>query len=64
MIFEVIYEYEEDGKIVDLFEYVEADDFESVALDSIEFAKNYDKEVKSIRYLFNVVKRIKKEEET
>ncbi len=57
MIFEVIYEYEEeDNRLVEQIHYVEATDFEAVALDSIQFAKSYEKEVKSIRYLFNVVK--------
>ncbi len=61
MIFEVIYEYDEEKEIIQQVHYVEAESFKSVANHAIKHAESYEKEVKSIRYIFHVIQRIKDE---
>ena len=60
-VYQVIFECErENNELVDQVHYVEAPDFESIAKEMIDYAKAYDHELKSIRYLFNVVQKIEK----
>ena len=60
-VYQVIFECErENNELIDQIQYVEAPDFESVAKRMIDQAEIYDHELKSIRYLFNIVEKIEK----
>ena len=62
-VYEVVYEIaKSDGTLVDQVHYVEAPDFLSVAKDSAQHAEGYEHDLKRIRYLFNIVKRISNED--
>jgi len=57
-VFQVIYETETNGEMIDQIHYVSGPDIGCVAADSQAHANNYGKELKSIRYLFNIVKHV------
>ena len=68
-IYQVIFEVEREtkdhpeGELFDEIHYVESPDFITVAKDAYEESIAYEKELKSIKYILNVVKKLKKEED-
>ena len=59
-IFEVVHEEEINGEIKNFVTYVESKNFEDVAIDIINQAKQYDQTIVSIRFLVDISKTIKK----
>ncbi len=60
-VFEVIYQRSHMSQVFDEVHHVQADSIETVMLDSIEHAKAYNENLISVRYLFNIAKRLTSE---